>query len=42
MNDPALYLTAVDFSEKRIELWEQQVTPCLCVGGLDCVLRTFE
>jgi len=25
MNDPALHLAAVDFSEKRIELWEQQV-----------------
>ena len=44
MNDPALYLAAVDFSEKRIELWEQQVTPsrasvsracvCVCGGGV--------
>jgi hypothetical protein len=44
MNDPALYLAAVDFSEKRIELWEQQVTPsrasvrraCLCVCVWEC------
>ena len=28
MNDPALFLSKVDFSEKRIEFWEQQVGPC--------------
>ena len=30
MNDPALHLAAVDFSEKRIELWEQQVVLDTC------------
>jgi len=25
MNDPELYLAKVDFADKRIEFWEQQV-----------------
>ena len=48
MNDPALYMAAVDFSEKRVEFWEQQVHACLGLlaqGGALCtdeMRRTLE
>jgi hypothetical protein len=42
MNDPALYLAKVDFSEKRIEFWEQQVHACLGILAQARVLTTDE
>lgn len=42
MNDPALYLAKVDFSEKRIEFWEQQVHACLGVLAQSGALCTDE
>lgn len=42
MNDPALYLAKVDFSEKRIEFWEQQVHACLGILAQSGALCTDE
>ena len=42
MNDPALYLSKVDFSEKRIEFWEQQVHASLGLLAQSGALCTDE
>ena len=40
MNDPALYMAAVDFSEKRVEFWEQQVHAFIYCSPLERLTRT--